>query len=77
MDEIQQAREYGAEQRAEGNVEGEIKGRREPLLRLLARAGIVLTDDDRARIQACSDGATLDRWIDSIFGAKSAADVLS
>jgi hypothetical protein len=34
------------------------------------------TDDERARIEACMDAATLDRWIDNVFGAKTAADVL-
>jgi predicted transposase/invertase (TIGR01784 family) len=61
----------------EGVVKGELKGRREALLRLLARAGIALSDDDRARIQACSDVATLDRWIENVLGAKTAADVFS
>ena len=57
--------------------EGELKGGRDALLRLLARAGISLTDDDRVRIQACSDTATLDRWLDNLLGAKTATDVLS
>jgi hypothetical protein len=29
------------------------------------------------RIQACTNSATLDRWVDNFFGAKTAADVLS
>jgi hypothetical protein len=37
----------------------------------------MLTEDDRARIQACEDPATLDRWIENVLGAKTAADVLS
>ncbi|MGK3995899.1 hypothetical protein [Sorangium sp. So ce1024] len=40
---------------------GKIEGKRDTLLRLLARAGIVLGDDESARIQACTDVATLDR----------------
>jgi hypothetical protein len=47
------------------------------LLRLTARAGLALTEDDRARIQACDDAATLDRCIENVLGAKTAADVLS
>src|SRR5207237_7203191 len=46
MDEIQQAREYGEAQRAEGLAEGELKGKRDALLRLLVRAGIEPTDGD-------------------------------
>jgi hypothetical protein len=60
-----------------GLREGKLDGLREALLRLLARAGIALSDDDRARIQACTDPATLDRWIDNVLGAKTASEVLS
>jgi len=61
----------------EGLREGLCKGKRDALLRLLTRAGIALTEDDRARIDACSDIATLDRWFDKVLGSKTAADVLS
>ena len=60
-----------------GLREGELKGLREALLRLTTRAGLTLTEDDRARVQACEDAATLDRWIENVLGAKTAADVLS
>jgi hypothetical protein len=73
MDEIQQARDYGFAQRAEGRIEG----KRDALLRLLARAGIHRTIDDHARIEACTDAAVLDQWVDNILGAKTAADVFS
>jgi predicted transposase/invertase (TIGR01784 family) len=66
-----------AEGKAEGEAAGEIKARRHTLLRLLVRAGIALTDEDRALIQACTSETTLDRWIDNVLGAKTAADVLS
>jgi len=61
----------------EGLNEGELKGLRDVLLRLLARAGIPLTEEERVRIQACTDPATLDRWVENVLGAKTAADVLS
>jgi hypothetical protein len=60
-----------------GIREGELKGKRDALLRFLARARIALTDDERARIQVCTEVATLDRWVDNALGAKTAADVLS
>jgi hypothetical protein len=60
-----------------GKLEGKLEGKRDILLRVLARAGIALTDEDRARIQACEDAATLDRWAENVFGAKTIADVLS
>ncbi|WP_438008113.1 hypothetical protein WME89_04990 [Sorangium sp. So ce321] len=60
-----------------GKLEGIREGKRDTLLRLLARAGIVLAEDERARLQACTDIATLDRWIDNVLGAKTATEVLS
>ena len=60
-----------------GLVEGKLEGKRDTLLRLLARAGIALTDANRARILSCADPSTLDRWVDNVFGAKTAAEVLS
>jgi hypothetical protein len=60
-----------------GELKGELKGLRDALVRLLARAGITVTEDDRARLQACDDPATLDRWIENVLGAKTAADVFS
>ena len=65
------------EGKLDGLREGELKGLREALLRLIARAAITLTEDDRARIQTCDDAATLDRWLENVLGAKTAADVLS
>ena len=60
-----------------GELEGELKGARGVLLRLVAQAGISLSDDDRARVQACNELATLERWVDNVRDAKTAADVLS
>lgn len=65
------------EGKLEGKLEGELKGKRDALLRLLGRAGIPLSAEERARIDACSEVATLDRWIENVLGAKTAADVLS
>jgi hypothetical protein len=65
------------EGKLDGLREGELKGRRDALFRLIARAGVQLDEGDRARILACTDGATLDRWLDNVLGAKSGADILS
>ncbi len=59
----------------EGRFEGRLEGLREALLRLMARAGLTLTEDDRARIQACDDPTILDQWVENVLGAKTAADV--
>jgi predicted transposase/invertase (TIGR01784 family) len=72
------ARQEGVE---EGEIRGEIKGKldglRNALLRLVARRAIPLSEDDHARILACTDGATLDRWLDRVVEAKTASDVFS
>ena len=77
FDEIQQVRDLAEAKLAEGEVKGELKAKREALYRLLLRAGLAVTEDDRARIEACTDPATLDRWFDNAFGASSTADVLA
>jgi hypothetical protein len=61
----------------EGELKGRLEGKRDVLLRLLARAGITLTEDEAARVKACDDPALLDRWVDNVLGAKTASDVLS
>ena len=37
----------------------------------------LLTEEERARVLACADPATLERWVENVLGAKTAADVLS
>ena len=61
----------------EGELKGIREGKRDTLLRLLTRAGISLTEDERARIRGCTDPALLDRWVDNVLGAKTADDVLT
>ncbi len=81
IDEIQQVRELAeakwAAGKAEGHRSGVADGKRDSLLRLLARRAVVLTDDDRARIAACADVAILDQWFDKALVAKTAAEVFS
>ena len=63
--------------KVEGLREGELKGKHDTLFRLLARAGIEIDEGDRASILACTDPETLDRWLENVLGAKTAAEVLS
>jgi len=79
MDEIQQAREYGAAQRAEGEAAGfvtgkaagvaegkaagVVEGKTAAVLAVLSARGLPVSNDTRARIEACTDVAMLDRWI--------------
>jgi hypothetical protein len=73
MDEIQQAREYGATQRAEGKTEAKA----EAILMVLAARGIAVDSETRARITACSDAALLDRWVARAATASSGHDVIA
>ncbi len=60
----------------EGKLEGVLEGKRGALLQVMARQGIALTAEERARIDACTDAATLDRWLGNAIGARTAAAVL-
>ena len=60
----------------EGRRSGLLEGKRETLLRLLARAGVDVTDESNSHIAACSDVTTLDRWCENVIGAKHIDEVL-
>jgi predicted transposase/invertase (TIGR01784 family) len=93
MDEIEQAREYGEVKWAEGLAEGHksglaeghksglaeglATGKRDALLRLLARRGLTPTEEERGRISACTEVATLDRWFDDALVAETLAELFS
>lgn len=62
--------------RQEGHRSGVVEGKRDALMRLISRRGITLTEDDRARVVACTEEATLDRWFDNALVAKTAAETL-
>lgn len=62
---------------AEELAVGIAAGKRDALLRLLALTGLVVTEDARAQIAACTDIATLDRWFDNALAAKTLADVFA
>ena len=63
--------------RAEGEQKGELKGKRDMLLHLVGRRGLVLSAEERARIEACTEGATLERWFDNVLTAKTSADIFA
>ncbi len=56
---------------------GVLDAKRDALLRLLARAGIAITEADRGHIQECTDAEMLDRWLENVIGARTVADVLT
>ena len=61
---------------AEGHKSGVAEGKRDALLRLIARRGFTLTEDENKRIATCAEVTTLDRWFDAALTAKTAAEVL-
>jgi hypothetical protein len=62
--------------RQEAQQEGWLAATRASLRRVLAGRQLTPSKDDDARIEACTDLATLERWIDRASNATSASDVL-
>jgi hypothetical protein len=54
---------------------GRLAGERRALRRILVRRGLLVSPADDARIDACADITTLERWIDEAAVAKTAAEV--
>ena len=85
MDEIQQARDYGdarqargiAEGEARGAIRGKAEGKAEAVLSVLKARGIDVDEAACERILACTDSATLDRWIARAATASSMEEVIA
>jgi len=60
----------------EGRREGRLNEARSVLRRVLARRKLALSAQEEARIAACADLATLERWHDQAMDAASAAEAL-
>jgi hypothetical protein len=63
--------------RQEGRQEGQLILARESVRHVLARRRFTLSQDDEARIDACSDLPTLKRWLDQSVTAASVSDALA
>lgn len=61
----------------EGEAKGEARGEAEGVLAVLAARGFAVSDAERERVRACTDGATLDRWIARAVTAGSVAEALA
>jgi hypothetical protein len=61
---------------SEGRLEGQLTEARAALRRVLAGRQLTPSKDDDARIDACTDLATLERWLDRAITATSVLDVL-
>jgi hypothetical protein len=60
----------------EGVKAGQLGEARRLVLRVLARRGLPVSAEQQARVEACSDLATLERWHDLAITAASADDAL-
>ena len=63
--------------KAEGKAEGRAEGKAEALLAVLAARGVPVDDAARARIHACTNPVTLDRWIARAVTAPDLDAILS
>ncbi|MFV8753741.1 hypothetical protein ACNOYE_24605 [Nannocystaceae bacterium ST9] len=57
---------------AEGETRGHLQGKRESLLMIARKRGLVLTDDQLTLLEQCTDEAELDAWIDRALEVTSA-----
>jgi hypothetical protein len=62
---------------ARGEAKGEAKGKRSALLIMLKARRLDVSDADRATIEACTDPAKLDQWIERAATAASTRQVLA
>ncbi|MGK3961413.1 hypothetical protein WMF38_50950 [Sorangium sp. So ce118] len=75
---IEKGVEKGIEQGIEkGQQQGRLTEARAALRRVLARRGLSLSAALEAQIDACSELATLERWLDQAVTAASAGDALA
>jgi hypothetical protein len=65
------------ELREEGRTRGRAEGQARSLLKVLRARGIDVPDDVRARIESCTDTATLDAWLDGALTATDLAGVFA
>ncbi|MFO0607501.1 MAG: hypothetical protein U0324_30325 [Polyangiales bacterium] len=68
---------FQARGKEEGKAEGVAEGKADALLQLLTARGVAVDDEARARILACRDLPTLDRWFLRAVTATSTAAVLA
>jgi hypothetical protein len=58
-------------------LEGRLTEARAALRRVLARRLLTPSRDDDARIEACTDLATLERWLDQAITAVTVSDAMA
>ena len=67
---------YFSEAQRRNYERGRAKGKADAVLKILTRRGLTPSADQRRRIVACTDPATLDRWLDRSLSASSVDDLL-
>jgi hypothetical protein len=60
-----------------GKAEGEATGEAKALMMILKRRGMTITDEQQRQIVACTDLATLDRWLDRAFSVTSVDELFA
>ncbi|MGC9495529.1 hypothetical protein [Streptomyces sp. WG7] len=58
-------------------AEGYAQGLAEAVLRVLERRGVVVSEEERARIVGCTDPDTLNVWLNRAIAVVSAAEVFT
>jgi hypothetical protein len=68
-------RRLGEISRSTSWAKGWLQGFKLGLFKVIAHVGLTLSEEERARIDACDDPAVLDRWLDNAYEAKTAANL--
>jgi len=71
------ARKYVAQGREEGREEGRREALCAAIRRVIGRRGLVLGEEQSARLDACADLAQLDAWLDRAVVAHDASEVFA
>jgi hypothetical protein len=61
---------------AAGEAKGEAKGKAEVLVQILLERGLSMSDDQRRRIQECTDLAIVDDWLNRAFRVTSVEELV-
>ncbi len=71
------AKKYVAEGKLEGKAQGKVEGKAEAIFIVLYSRGVSMSPESRSRIEACTDAAQLDEWIQRSATAKTVDDLFS
>ncbi len=72
---LPQAQRFFSETQRQSFAQGEAKGKAQSILRVLERRCVAISLDQRERVLACTDIATLDHWFDAAFTVPSTEEL--